>query len=208
MRDASRNSVTSGARGERALPGAPRPAPRATSHFTRRPRTESRPAPPAGLVAWPAARFRPPGAALQRPCSASEKVQHRHPSRRFRPDRGLDRIPPSTTADALGFSIPRLAAPAVAGKELAARPPSAVRKTPGRPPSHLLDSTDYSRAHRLLFLHQARRHRNTGTVRVRRGRHRHTPPATADTSPSRPPARASPSLGTSPTRDILKTARQ
>ena len=45
MRDDSRNSVTSGARGERALPGAQRPAPSPTSHFTRRSRTESRPAP-------------------------------------------------------------------------------------------------------------------------------------------------------------------
>ena len=61
MRDDSRNSVTSDERGERALLGAQRPAPSATSHFTRRPRTESPPAPrrprgvaPAGPV--------PPGA--------------------------------------------------------------------------------------------------------------------------------------------------
>ena len=43
--DDSRKSVTAGARGERTLIGAPRPAPRTTSHFTRRPRTASRPAP-------------------------------------------------------------------------------------------------------------------------------------------------------------------
>ena len=55
--DDSRNSVTSGARGERTLIGAPRPAPRATAHFTHRPCYESPPAtrrPRRVALAWAA----------------------------------------------------------------------------------------------------------------------------------------------------------
>ena len=55
--DDSRNSVTSGARGERTLIGAPRPAPRATDHFTHRPCYESPPAtrrPRRVALAWAA----------------------------------------------------------------------------------------------------------------------------------------------------------